>query len=292
VESSSIAVAVLLGLSGAVPAGAEPVRLAQTFAADVIPPYEVFTIIRSAGLRPLGRPQYRGRYYVVHAVAPRGEEVRVVVDAYAARVVSIRPLDRYATPEYGAPPAYRRYESGPPPAPGPRVIEAEPRYLPPAPVPRPHASDPRYGAPQALPDDDDDDYPGQGPDDFDADEDDRTGSLPPRDPSRRSNASRGPQDLPATRSAAVTPPKTPLPRPRPDMQASVTPSAAGVQEPAAAAPETKPEHSKPAEAKAEASKDAAKPDRKTEVAKGEATKTDAPKPGVRIIEIKKSEPRI
>jgi hypothetical protein len=279
VKSSSIAVAVLLGLSGMTPAAAEPVRLAQRFAADVIPPYEVFTIIRSAGLRPLGRPHYRGRFYVVHAVAPRGEEVRVVVDAYAARVVSIRPLDRYATPEYGAPPAYR-YESGPPPAPGSRMIEAEPRHVPPAPVPRPHASDPRYGAPEALPDDEEDDFPGQGPDDFDADEDDRTGSLPPRDASRTSAAPR-PQGSPVTRSAAVTPPTTPLPRPRPEMQVSVTPSAA-------AASEARPDISKPAETKTEATK----PEAKSEVAKGETTKSDAPKSGIRIIEIKKPEPRI
>jgi hypothetical protein len=265
------------------PAAAEPVRLAQRFAADVIPPYEVFTIIRSAGLRPLGRPHYRGRFYVVHAVAPRGEEVRVVVDAYAARVVSIRPLDRYAAPEYGVPPVYRRYESGPPPAPGPRVIEAEPRYVPPAPVPRPHANDPRYGAPQALPDDDDD-YPGEGPDEFDADENDRTGSIPSRDASRTSAAPR-PQGLPPTRSAAVTPPKTPLPRPRPEMQASVTPSTTGAQESGVAEPEAKPDSSsKPAETKTEATK--------TEVAKGETTKPEAPKSGIRIIEIKRPEPRI
>jgi hypothetical protein len=291
VKSSSIVVVVLLGLSGMTPAAAEPVRLAQRFAADVIPPYEVFTIIRSAGLRPLGRPHYRGRFYVVHAVAPRGEEVRVVVDAYAARVLSIRPLDRYATPEYDRPPAYRRYESGPPPAPGPRVIEAEPRYVPPAAVPRPHASDPRYGAPQALPDDDDDDYPGQGPDDFDADEDDRTGSLPPRDASRTSAAPR-PQGSPVTRSAAVTLPKTPLPRPRPEMQASMTPAAGDSQQQDPAAAETQAVTSKPAEAKADAPAPEIKSGSKAETAKNESTKSDAPKSGIRIIEIKKPEPRI
>src|SRR5690606_7633157 len=100
VKSASIVIVVMLGVSGVAPAAAEPMRLAQTLAADIVPPYEVFTIIRSMGMRPLGRPHYRGRFYVVHAVDPRGVDVRVVVDAHAARVVSVRPLDRQAAREY------------------------------------------------------------------------------------------------------------------------------------------------------------------------------------------------
>lgn len=267
-KPSFIAVAVLLGLSGAAPAAAEPIRLAQRFAADIIPPYEVFTVIRSMGLRPLGRPHYRGRVYVVHAIDARGEEVRVVVDAYAARVVSVRPLDRQAAGEY--PPVYRRYDS-------------DPRYVPPAPVPPSGAGDPRYGAPQAMPEDDD--YPGDAPDDFDADDDDgRTGSVTPREaPPRSIGAPRLAPAIsaPATRSAAVTPPKTPLPRPRPQHLASAAPADTPdmtMDKPKAApaeapAPEAKPESGKAAEARTEA-------------------KAEAPKSGIRIIEIKKPEPRI
>jgi len=310
VKTSSAAIAVLLGLSGASTAAAEPIRLAQTLAADIVPSYEVFTIIRSAGLRPVGRPHYRGRSYVLRAVDRRGEEVRVVVDAYEARVVSVTPIDR--PPGYDYPPPYRRHEFGPPPAPGPRVIEAEPRYVPPASVPRPGISDPRYGAPRPLPEDDD--YPGEGFDEFDADDDGETGSLQPHAAPRSITTPRMPPvGTPPTRSAAVTPPKTPLPRPRPARQANAAapaadkpqPSAAmpNVQRPESATPEAKTDTAKvenaaPAEVKAEAPQTDVKfaapgsEPATTEAAKAEAPAPETPKSGIRIIEIKKPEPRI
>jgi len=263
VKSSSIAVAVLLSFTGAVPAASEPLRLAQT--ADVIPPYEVFTIIRSIGLNPLGRPHFRGGSYVLRAIDRRGEEVRVVVDAYAARVVSVTPVDRQAAAGYDEPPYRRRYDSGPP-LPGPRVIESDPRYVPPRVAP----SDPRYSSPQDLSDEDEDD-PAEGPDEFDADQEDETGSLPPRGNARSAAVPRMPAvSAPATRSAGVPPQQTPLPRPRPEQQASAAPSvAAEPQHPPAAIPEAKIDLPKPAE-----------------------TKPATPKSEIRIIEIKKPEPRI
>jgi hypothetical protein len=277
VKSSSIAIAVLLGLSGT-PVAAEPIRLAQTFAADVIPPYEVFTIIRSMGMRPLGRPQFRGRFYVVHAIDPRGEEVRIVVDAYAARVVSVQPLDRQAAREFGGPTIPRRYESDIGPAPR---FNAEPRDLPPAP-PRRAEPDPRFGAPQAEPEDDDGIESGDQPDDFESEDDDDTGSLSPRGPQRAIGAPRVSPDVgsPAIRSATGTQPKTPLPRPRPDQLATVTPA----ETQAPAAPATTPA----SDSKNQSGKSAdGKPD-----AAGDAAKSEAPKSGIRVIEIKKPEPRI
>lgn len=285
-KSSSIVIAVMLGVSGVAPAAAEPMRLAQTFAADIVPPYEVFTIIRSMGMRPLGRPHYRGRFYVVHAVDPRGVDVRVVVDAHAARVVSVRPLDRQAAREYDGPPVYRRYDSGPPPVSGPRAIESEPRYVPPRAVP----SDPRYGAPRTWPEDDD--YPGDGPDEFDADDWGETGSLPPRE-APRIGAPRTSPAAPPTRSAAVTPPKAPLPRPRPARPAGEAASAPDKTQTSAAATEAAQPNAAP-EAKSEAAKPADANDEtgKGETVKSEAPATEAPKSGIRIIEIKKPEPRI
>jgi hypothetical protein len=118
VKRSSVIVAVVIGLAGAAPASAEPLRLAQYFAADIIPPHEAVTIIRSIGLYPLNRPRFRGRFYVLSAEDRRGDVVRVVVDGYAAQVVSVRPMRR-APLEYD-PPLRRPY---PPEAP---MIEAEP----------------------------------------------------------------------------------------------------------------------------------------------------------------------
>lgn len=278
-KSSSVVIAVALGLAGAMPAAAESIRLAQTFAADIVPPYEVFTIIRSMGLRPLGRPHFRGRSYVVHAMDRRGEELRVVVDARAARVVSVTPIDRQAATEYDGPPVYRRYDSGPPPVSGPRVIEAEPRYVPPRAVP----SDPRYGAPRALPEDDD--YPGEGLDEFDADDEGETGSLPQRQAPRSLAAPRAPLGAPSTRSAAVIPLKTPLPRPRPQQLAKASePEVVATQPAKVESEDLKADASAQGAAKAEA--------QKVEVGKSDPPKAEAPKSGIRIIEIKKPEPRI
>lgn len=285
-KSSSTAIAVLLCLSGAVPAGAESVRLAQTFAADIVPPYEVFTIIRSMGMRPLGRPHYRGRFYVVYAVDRRGEDVRVTVDARAARVVSVQPLDRQPASEYDGPSVYRRYDSGPPPVSGPRVIEAEPRYVPPRAVP----GDPRYGVPQTWPDEDD--YPGDGPDEFDADDERETGSLPPRDVQRPVVGARPSSAVsaPLTRRAAVTPPKMPLPRPRPEQLAKADEPSVAAASPAG----TKVDDGKAGNPEQDAAKSQpeAPESQKSEVQNPDAASYETPKPAVRIIEIKKPEPRI
>jgi hypothetical protein len=246
------------------------------------------------GLRPLGRPHFRGRYYVLRALDRRGEVVRVVVDAYAARVVSVTPVDRYSAAEYDRPPGYRRYEAGPPPAPEPRVIESDPRYVPPAPVPPPGTPGPRYGAPQAAPDYDDE-YPGDEPDEFDADEDDRTGALSPRTSPRSIGMPKPVPGIsaPATRSAATTPTKTPLPRPRPETQANVAvatekPQVSKDSQPISVAPNAPTADVKSAEPRAASPKSAAK----TETSKTATTQTDAPTSGIRIIEIKKPEPRI
>jgi len=104
---------------------AEPLRLAQA-QADVLPPYEIVTILRSTGLNPLDRPVRRGPNYVLRAVDGGGEEVRVVVDARGGEVLSVTPL---ATASRG-------------PLPGPRpgtylgpYEPMDPGYIPPGPPP-------------------------------------------------------------------------------------------------------------------------------------------------------------
>lgn len=56
-----------------------------------IPSYEVVTILRSGGFRPLGGPSRRGRFYVVSAIHPNGDDGRVVIDAYSGRIVRFTP---------------------------------------------------------------------------------------------------------------------------------------------------------------------------------------------------------
>src|SRR4051812_42718386 len=56
-----------------------------------LPPYEVITIVRSAGLDPIDRPVRRGPHYVLHAIGQNDQEVRVIVDARRGEIVRIVP---------------------------------------------------------------------------------------------------------------------------------------------------------------------------------------------------------
>jgi hypothetical protein len=187
---------------------------AQVLAADVLPPYEVSTIVRSMGLTPLDRPYWRNGRYVLTATDRSGRQVRVVVDSYSGQVIRVRPMDvgYYDGPRgYGVrPDPYDpRYAAPPPP---PRSIPNGPGYGP--------GPQPGYTPPQQPGYEDDDEY-----------YDGRTGSISPA-PSQ-SNAA--PQSKitapkvntsPSSRSASIAPTKspdtTPLPRPKPDVTQSAS----------------------------------------------------------------------
>jgi hypothetical protein len=235
---------------------------AQPMAADLLPAYEVSTIVASMGLRPVGRPAWMHGRYVVAAIDGYGREVNVVLDARDGQVLAVRPLGR------------GRF--GPPP----------PGYGRPAPY------DPMDG--RALP-------PGSGPgeplpdDDEFFDNDRQQGSLPPRAPSRVATPSRDPSVIgtvarraPAVRRDAAPNDATPVPRPRPALARANDPGtkpAASVTQPASATPaDAKPADAKPAaaqkpgqaEAKAEVSPDAPKAEAgKASNAKPAAAKPDA-----------------
>jgi eukaryotic-like serine/threonine-protein kinase len=69
-----------------------------------LPPYEILASVRTAGLDPVSRPARQGPVYVLRALNPAGQEVRVVVDARMGRivkVVAVAPTD----PGAFAPPA-------------------------------------------------------------------------------------------------------------------------------------------------------------------------------------------
>jgi hypothetical protein len=71
---------------------------AQAVAADVLPPHEIATIVRSAGLNPIERPVRRGMTYVFRAIGARGQEMRVTVDARYGDVMSVAPVANVAVP--------------------------------------------------------------------------------------------------------------------------------------------------------------------------------------------------
>ena len=182
----------------------------------LLPPYEVATILRSAGLDPVGPPRLHGPNYVVRAFDRRDREVRVIVSAQSGNIIAVRPFDvaaREVPPPYGA---YERVPPGYAPAPGnlPRSSNATPPSR-------------GYGRPEND-DGDLDASPPSEPNVIRADPD-RRGALPP--PPERFPQRVGPQaekpKPPVKRAAAAAAPKlAPLPKPKPAINASAPAPAA------------------------------------------------------------------
>ena len=77
-------------------------------AGPALPAYEIITIVRSTGLEPLSRPLRQGPTYVLRALDPAGQEMRVIADARSGRLVKIVPVAGHyvgpmTPPPYGAP---------------------------------------------------------------------------------------------------------------------------------------------------------------------------------------------
>jgi hypothetical protein len=94
-------------------------------AANVLPSYEILTIVRSTGLNPLGQPTRRGARYLLRALDEGGQEVRVVVDARVGEILSVTPI-AIARRGVDAPPL-SIYDAGPP------IYEATPQVYEPDP---------------------------------------------------------------------------------------------------------------------------------------------------------------
>ena len=127
---------------------------------DVLPPHEIMTIVRSAGLNPTERPVRRGNTYVFRAIGAGGQEMRVTVDARYGDVMSVAPVANAAVSPRLPPPGvamgpYERADRDDDEDAGPQ------RLSPPGIYSAPRQPAPGfYGSPraqQALPELDDDD---------------------------------------------------------------------------------------------------------------------------------------
>jgi hypothetical protein len=67
--------------------------------ADMLPPQEAMTVIRSMGLEPISRPVLRGRVYVVRSVDEDGIAVSAIVDARSGMVLQVVEAGPYAPPQ-------------------------------------------------------------------------------------------------------------------------------------------------------------------------------------------------
>src|SRR5580693_8573634 len=60
----------------------------------LLPPREVYTMVRENGFSPLGVPQQRGLFYVIAVIDRGGDDGRLVIDARNGRIVRFMPAYR------------------------------------------------------------------------------------------------------------------------------------------------------------------------------------------------------
>ncbi len=124
----------------------------------LLPPTEVYAVLRDNGFSPLGIPRLRGSVYTIAVIDRRGDDGRLVIDARDGRILRFMP----AADAYGMAPAYEDravVPYGPQSAlPAPIMVRSGPPR-PPAPIPHvasrkapplPKAAPPRGETPVAA----------------------------------------------------------------------------------------------------------------------------------------------
>jgi hypothetical protein len=109
---------------GALQSQLPPLRYARV----LLPPHEVYTVLREGGFSPLGAPRLRGNVWAIAAISRDGEDGRLLIDATTGRILSFMPVDFDDAPVVSyAPPA-----SPPPrpPMPSMRALERPPAAIP------------------------------------------------------------------------------------------------------------------------------------------------------------------
>jgi hypothetical protein len=76
----------------------------------LLPPMEVYTVVRESGFSPLGIPRQRGLVYTIAVIDRGGDDGRLVIDARTGRIIRFLPANRIGdnfnedlTVSYGAP---------------------------------------------------------------------------------------------------------------------------------------------------------------------------------------------
>jgi hypothetical protein len=70
----------------------------------LLPPTEVYAVLRQNGFSPLGVPRLRGLFYSISAIDRRGDDGRLLIDARNGQIVRFVPADRfggYGDGDYG-----------------------------------------------------------------------------------------------------------------------------------------------------------------------------------------------
>ncbi len=115
----------------------------------LLPPTEVYTVLRESGFLPLGIPQQHGLVYTISVIDRGGDDGRLVIDGRTGRIIRFMPayrmgdnFDNASAATYGpvGPPPVSAVRGPPrPPASIPHVASRTPS------VPIPRAAPPRAG---------------------------------------------------------------------------------------------------------------------------------------------------
>jgi len=151
-RSPYTAVSDVEGPYAAMPAEIPPPR----YGPHLLPPTEVYTVLRENGFLPLGIPRQRGLVYTISVIGHGGDDGRLVIDARNGRIIRFVPayrigdnFDEDLTGSYGSvgslPPPVSAVRGPPrPPASIPHVASRTPS------VPMPRAAPPRTGEAKPL----------------------------------------------------------------------------------------------------------------------------------------------
>ena len=62
----------------------------------LLPPTEIYAVLRQNGFSPLGVPRLRGLFYSISAIDRRGDDGRLLIDARNGQIVRFVPADRFS----------------------------------------------------------------------------------------------------------------------------------------------------------------------------------------------------
>jgi len=98
-------------------------------APSLLPPHEVYAILRENGFSPLGAPRQRGYTYVIAVLDRGGEDGRLIIDGRSGRIIRFVPASQWgqAYDRMSYQPAPLRNPGGP--LPPPTVIKASPQIM-------------------------------------------------------------------------------------------------------------------------------------------------------------------
>ena len=124
-------------------------RYGYGYGPTLLPPQEVYTVLRDGGFSPLGAPQLRGFVYTIAVIDHGGENGRLAIDARTGRILRFMPgyrignnpgEDMPATYGPAGPPPVSQIRGGPrPPASIPHLASRTPSAVPLPKATPPHA---------------------------------------------------------------------------------------------------------------------------------------------------------